>query len=133
VLAPKGEASPTPFVFNVKSGTNNQYDFMEFLVFLVAEGHLTKDDVLVMDNCGIHVAGAIFELLDAAGIKLVFLPSYSPELNPCELVFAVKNYLCNHRGPESFWREILFALSTVMTYEDMWNVYFDCVWLNFNE
>jgi transposase len=128
----------TPFVYHLKSGVNDQYDFLDFLVFLVENGHLSSGDYLVMDNCGIHVAEAsapaIYDLLDAASVKLVFLPSYSPELNPCELVFAaVKNYLRNHRGPEAFWREILFALSHSITFYEMWNLYFDCIWYKFLE
>jgi transposase len=113
-----------PFVFHLNSGTNDQFDFLDFIRFLVEKGHLASGDYLVMDNCGIHAAEAT-----APGVKLAFLPSYSPELNPCELVFAaVKNYLRNHRGPEAFWREITFALSTTMSFLEMWNVYCDCIW-----
>jgi transposase len=126
----------TPFVFNLREGTNDQYDFLEFVTFLVEQKHLAAGDYLVMDNCAIHAAEAtapaLFELLDAAKVSLIFLPSYSPELNPCELVFAaVKNYLRNHRGPEFFWREIMFALTTSMKLYDMWNVYMDCIWHGF--
>ena len=32
--------------------------------------------------------------LAATGVRLLFLPTYSPELNPCELVFAmIKNHV----------------------------------------
>jgi transposase len=127
----------TPFIFSLMMGTNDQFDFLEFLMFLVRERHLVPDDVLVMDNCAIHVtkatAPAIFELMEAAKVRLVFLPSYSPELNPCELVFAaLKNYPRNHRGPEAIWREVLFALSTSVSYWDMVNLYFDCIWYGFD-
>jgi len=45
----------SPFVFTMKEGTNNQYDFLEFITYLV-EGNLESGDVLVLDNCGIHGA-----------------------------------------------------------------------------
>jgi transposase len=46
----------------------------------------------VMDNAPIHVAddmlGVLETILDLADVRLFFLPKYSPELNPCEMVFA---------------------------------------------
>jgi transposase len=45
----------------------------------------------VCDNACIHGAAATFEvligILEMAGIKIMYLPAYSPELNPVELVF----------------------------------------------
>ncbi|CAB4008950.1 Hypothetical predicted protein, partial [Paramuricea clavata] len=51
---------------------------------------LTNGDIIVMDNCAIHHnAGgfALWHWLDTMGIDVVYLPTYSPELNPVELVF----------------------------------------------
>ena len=51
---------------------------------------LTNGDIIVMDNCATHhnVGGfALGEWLDTLGIDVVYLPTYSPELNPIELVF----------------------------------------------
>lgn len=88
-----------------------------------------------MDNCAIHGAeatlSALFSLLEAAGVQLVYLPPYSPELNPCELVFAsVKNYLRFNRGKDKFDKEILYALS-LQTYASVAAMYFNCVWIDF--
>ena len=62
------------------------------------------------DNASIHFAAEVAlplsELFDTAGVRLVFLPAYSPELNPCELVFAqVKNGLRRRRRGDGtpFW------------------------------
>jgi hypothetical protein len=45
-----------------------------------------------MDNAPIHVADDMLRvletILDLADVRLFFLPKYSPELNPCEMVFA---------------------------------------------
>ena len=52
--------------------------------------------VAVMDNCSIHHADSVKKLFQQAGILLIFLPPYSPDLNPIviELAFAkVKRYL----------------------------------------
>jgi transposase len=44
--------------------------------------------ILVMDNCSTHKTLALKDACEAAGIKLVFLPPYSPDLNPIELSFS---------------------------------------------
>ena len=51
---------------------------------------LEYGDIIVLDNCATHhyVGGyALAEWLDERGIDVVYLPVYSPEFNPCELVF----------------------------------------------
>ena len=49
---------------------------------------LRDGDVVVMDNLSSHKAGIIRRAIRAAGAKLIFLPPYSPDLNPIEQVFA---------------------------------------------
>lgn len=46
--------------------------------------YLNPDSVLVMDNMKSHHAKAIKQLLEEAKIRYVFLPPYSPDLNPIE-------------------------------------------------
>ena len=50
-------------------------------------------DVVIMDNLGSHKGKAIRRLIRAAGAKLIFLPKYSPDLNPIEQVFAKLKHL----------------------------------------
>jgi transposase len=55
---------------------------------------LNKGQVVVMDNLGAHRPKRIRELIEARGADLVFLPSYSPDLNPIEEAFSkIKNIL----------------------------------------
>jgi transposase len=55
---------------------------------------LRKGQVVVMDNLGAHRPKRIRELIEARGAELVFLPSYSPDLNPIEQAFSkIKNIL----------------------------------------
>jgi transposase len=49
---------------------------------------LRSADVVVMDNLSSHKGKAIRKVIRAAGVKLVFLPPYSPSLNPIKEVFA---------------------------------------------
>src|ERR1700674_5869202 len=54
---------------------------------------LRPGDIVVMDNLGSHKGKAIRQLIRAAGAKLIFLPKYSPDLNPIEQVFAKLKHL----------------------------------------
>ncbi len=53
--------------------------------------------ILVMDNCSIHHTREVKDLLDKAGVLTLYLPPYSPDLNPIEEAFSyVKAYLRKH-------------------------------------
>lgn len=49
---------------------------------------LRRGDVVVMDNLNMHKMRAVKEAIAAAGATAVYLPTYSPELNPIELLWA---------------------------------------------
>ena len=49
---------------------------------------LEKGCVVVMDNASFHCKTRLFSLAQEAGIILIFLPPYSPELNPIEHFWA---------------------------------------------
>lgn len=57
--------------------------FTQFLVSTLLPG-----DVVIMDNLGSHKGAAVRKAIRAAGARLLFLPPYSPDLNPIEQVFA---------------------------------------------
>src|ERR1700674_2147497 len=48
---------------------------------------LKRRDVVVVDNVSFHKVGGVEEAIQAAGASLRYLPQYSPEFNPIELVF----------------------------------------------
>jgi transposase len=55
---------------------------------------LSPGDVVIMDNLGSHKSGAVRTAIRDAGAHLIFLPKYSPDLNPIEQVFAkLKHFL----------------------------------------
>lgn len=49
---------------------------------------LRHGDIVAMDNLGSHKAKNIRQLIRSVGARLVFLPPYSPDLNPIEQFFA---------------------------------------------
>ena len=59
---------------------------------------LRLGDIVIMDNLGSHKGKAIRRLIRSAGAKLIFLPKYSPDLNPIEQVFAKLKHLLRKAG-----------------------------------
>ena len=56
---------------------------------LIPELRRTKPDaVVVMDNLSPHRAPTVRRRLEAAGFELIYLPRYSPDLNPIEPMWA---------------------------------------------
>ena len=49
---------------------------------------LEAGQVVLLDNLGAHRAREVRALVEATGARLVYLPPYSPDLNPIELAFA---------------------------------------------
>ena len=49
---------------------------------------LTPGDVVVMDNLAAHKVAGVREAIAAAGASVLYLPPYSPDLNPIEQMFA---------------------------------------------
>ena len=49
---------------------------------------LKPGDVVIMDNLSAHKAAGIRDAIEAQGAHLLYLPPYSPDLNPIEQVFA---------------------------------------------
>ena len=58
---------------------------------------LHEDIVIVMDNASFHRKKKLFEIAEEYHRKLIFLPPYSPELNPIEHFWAeIKRWLKKH-------------------------------------
>lgn len=49
---------------------------------------LRPGDMVIMDNLGSHKVTGVREAIEAASAQLLYLPAYSPDLNPIEQVFA---------------------------------------------
>ena len=76
---------------------------------------LARGDIVVMDNLGSHKGKAVRRAIRAAGAHLLFLPPYSPDLNPIEQMFAKLKHLMRkaaERTVEATWRRIGDLLSS---------------------
>lgn len=75
------------------------------------------NSVLVMDNARIHHGGRIDELAAERGIRILYLPPYSPDLNPIEKAFSVL---------KSYFRRSQILIQTAT--EDKIDVIMDTTW-----
>ena len=70
---------------------------------------LSKGDVVVLDNLAVHKSPKVAELLRARGAWALFLPKYSPDLNPIEMAFSkLKAHLrrIGARTLDALWRAV---------------------------
>ncbi|MCJ2188569.1 IS630 family transposase [Novosphingobium beihaiensis] len=70
---------------------------------------LGPGDIVILDNLSSHKKPAVRAAIRARGARLLFLPPYSPDLNPIEQVFAKLKHLLRkaaERSVETTWRRI---------------------------
>ena len=76
---------------------------------------LSNGDVVVMDNLAAHKVAGVREAIRATGASLLYLPPYSPDLNPIEQAFAKLKALLRKaaaRTREALWTTIGSLLDT---------------------
>jgi transposase len=77
---------------------------------------LEPGDVVVMDNLPAHKVAGVRELIAARGASILYLPAYSPDLNPIEQFFAKLKALLRKaaaRTKDALWCTIGRALDTI--------------------
>ena len=80
-----------PFVLD---GPINR-DAFETYVAKVLVPELARGDIVVMDNLSSHKGPRVREMIERAGASLLYLPPYSPDFNPIEMLFSkLKALLC---------------------------------------
>lgn len=75
-----GEAFLAPFMFEGHCNTN----VFEIYIEKILVPTLTPGKIVVIDNASFHQSQKIKELIENAGCQLLYLPPYSPDLNPIE-------------------------------------------------
>ena len=109
VAALRCDAITAPCVID---GAMNGEMFLAYIgQFLVPE--LRPGDIVIMDNLPSHKVAGVCEAIEAAGASLLYLPPYSPDLNPIELVFSKLKSLLRKaaaRTIESLWAQLAHSL-----------------------
>ena len=81
---------------------------------------LKPGDVVILDNLGSHKGKAVRRAIRASGARLLFLPPYSPDLNPIEQVFAKLKHLmrkAKERTVDATWKRTGSLLETFKSSE----------------
>ena len=88
----------------------------EAFVEKVLVAALSPGDVVVMDNLSSHKGTRVRDLVEAAGATLLYLPPYSPDLNPIEMAFSKLKQLMRcaaHRTLDALWSDVQRMLDLV--------------------
>ena len=99
----------------VVDGAVNAEVFEAFVEKVLAP-ELRPGDVVILDNLSSHKRPRTRALIESAGAELLYLPPYSPDLNPIEMVFAkikqlLRSLACRTR--EALWQGMQAVLDQV--------------------
>jgi len=86
--------------------------FFEAFVARVLVPSLRPGQTVVLDNLAVQKSATARRLIEAAGCRLVYLPTYAPDLNPLEQTFAKIKQTVRRIGARSW--EVLAALSQAL-------------------
>ena len=90
----------------VLDGAMNRASFEAYVEHELAPA-LRKGQIVIADNLSSHKSPRAIELLRAKGCDLIFLPPYSPDLNPIEMAFSKL--------------KTMIRKAAARTYQDLWN------------
>lgn len=103
-------------------------DVFEAFVEQVLAPQLQAGDLVILDNLSSHKRNKTRALIQAAGAEVRYLPPYSPDLNPIEMIFAkikqqLRSLAC--RTKDELWRAMQSVLDKV-TGSDALNCFRHC-------
>ena len=103
--APGGEWHTTTMLGSIRlngetaclviEGATNSLVFREYVRQVLAPT-LRSGDIVICDNLSAHYDPSARLLIEARGAQLLFLPAYSPDLNPIEMMWAKVKHLLRH-------------------------------------
>lgn len=92
----------------VLDGPINGEAFLAYVEQFLAPG-LSPGDIVIMDNLSAHKISGVAAAIEAVGAELLYLPPYSPDLNPIEMMFSKLKALIRKgawRTQETLWQGI---------------------------
>lgn len=91
-------------------------DVFEAFIKQVLLPTLSEGDIVVMDNLSSHKGEKVKTLIESAGATLLYLPPYSPDLNPIEMAFSKLKQLmrsAGHRTMQALWSDVQRMLDCI--------------------
>lgn len=96
----------------VVPGAVDRLVFDAFVAWALAPS-LRPGQIVILDNLGVHKSAAARARIEAAGCYLVFLPTYSPDMNPIEHAFAKVKQALRRREARS-WEAVVAAIGEAL-------------------
>jgi transposase len=93
-------------------------DVFESFVEQVLIQSLSAGDIVVMDNLSSHKRARVRQRVESVGATALYLPPYSPDLNPIEMAFAkLKQRMrwAGHRTMNALWQDVQRRLDQITT------------------
>ena len=87
--------------------------------------YLEPGDVVILDNLIVYKRPRAAQAIAERGAWLLFLPKYSPDLNPIEMAFAKLKTLLRKataRAPDDLWRAV-GDICGLFTHDECWNFF----------
>ena len=108
-------------------GPMNATCFTGFCDWLLAPV-LNPGDLVVMDNLSSHRSAKAVEAIESVGARVVYLPPYSPDFNPIEMIFSKVKQLFRALKPRTFCQIAEHAKQVLkqVTLEDLESVFLHC-------
>jgi transposase len=103
----------------VVEGATTKEVFLQYLQQVLAES-IRPGDIVIMDNLSSHKGDEVREIIESKGATVKYLPPYSPDLNPIEMMWSkVKNYLkdAKARTKQALCEKIGEALTKVSCFD----------------
>jgi transposase len=109
------------------------YEFVEQQVLPHMNPYPLPRSVLVLDNASIHHSAEFKELCREAGVRLEYLPPYSPDFNPIEQTFkALKSWIKKNNQQAALFEDFAYFLEYAVQkvcYRDATGLYRYCGWV----
>lgn len=105
-------------------GAMNGHTFLAY-VEQVLVPELVPGNIVIMDNLATHKVDGVREAIEAKGAILLYLPPYSPDLNPIEMAFSKLKSLLRKaaaRTVDSLWNTITEAIELI-SHKDCYNFF----------
>jgi transposase len=93
IAALRHDRIDAPILFD---GPMNAVTFLQYVEQILAPT-LDPGDIVICDNLSSHKSSEVRDALQEVGADIAYLPPYSPDMNPIEMVFSkIKAYLRGH-------------------------------------
>ena len=120
----------------------NQYEVIlshngeSFLAYVeqVLAPELSPKNTVILDNLGSHKSQAVRQAIRKTGARLLFLPPYSPDLNPIEQAFAKLKHMlrkARQRSIDTVWKAVGQILQSFLP-EECRNYFINAGWVRLN-